>query len=151
MTHGTNVYFAEKQNGEIIELTEIEALTHFEQNNVAQRMRLKFLGTSDGSEYKKARRHVQEFLADKRKEDIPEYYSLDPTQAKQADNNLRQQYASEIKAMVDEGYEKELANARQNGVKHPDRSLRVVTTANGKDPATGAMRQKILSEMGGRI
>lgn len=143
------VWFAEKSNGEIIELTEIEALTHFENNNIAQRMRLKFLGTSDGSHYEEARKKVQEFLYTKRQEEVPEYSSLEVEQAKRVNNDLRQQYAKEIKEMVEEGYKAELEAAKANGVQRPDKTLRIITTANGKDHAQGSMRQKILGEMGG--
>ena len=141
-------WFAEKLNGEIIELTEIEALTHFEQNQIAQRMRLKFLGTSDGSIYYAARQKVQELLIAKRDVDMPEYQTLDAMQRKIADQQLRTSYAKEVKELVDEGYAGELAKAKENGVQKPDSSLRIFTTTNGSNETSADMRNKILGDMG---
>lgn len=141
------VWFAEKQNGEIIELTEIEALTHFEQNNIAQRMRLKFIGTSDGIHFAEAKNKVQTFLSKKRKEEIPDYLSLDKIQKAQADFNLRAQYEDELSEMVKEGYKKEFEEAKTNGVRRPSSSLRI-TTAGGMGKGD---RSQVLNRLGGRL
>ena len=140
------VYFAEKANGEVIELTEMEALTHFEQNNISQRMRLKFLGTSDGSKYQEGKRKVQALLAEKRSVDMPDYMKLNGEERKIADFELRTKYDKEIREITTQAYEDELAQAKTNGVQPPDNSLRIITQRDGgkADPQT---RNKILNSM----
>lgn len=97
------IWFAKKQSGEIIALTELEALTHFESNNIANRMRLHFLGTSDGKVYNQL---------------INEAKSL-----------KGQERADKVK----EAFDKELEVARANGVEEPDHTLRISTfTEAGK-------------------
>lgn len=96
------IWFAKKQDGEIIALSELEALTHFEQNNISTRMRLVFIGTSDGKEYD---RIINEAKA------LP---------------------AEERPAKVKEAFEAELAIAKANGVEEPDRTLRIITRSGGE-------------------
>lgn len=139
------VWFAEKANGEVIELTELEALTHFENNNISQRMRLRFLGTSDGSKYAEGKRKVKELLAEKRKE-IPEYYQSNPQEQKLLDFDLRMKYDEEIRAIIKQAYEDELAQAKLNGVQTPDKTLRIITQKNG-DKASGQVRQQIINSL----
>lgn len=146
MIRPRKVWFAEKQNGEVIELTEFEALTHFEHNNISQRMRLKFLGTSDGTKYAEGKERVKTLLDTKRNEEIPEYFKMNAEERKIADYELRTKYAKEIKEITDEAYKAELEQAKLNGVQKPDPSLRIITQKDGgqADPMT---RNKIINSM----
>lgn len=137
------VWFAEKQNGEILMLSELEALTHFEDNNVSRRMRLRFLGTGDGSKYEEARTKVQTLMAEKRSEMYPNYGMLNQEEKKYADFQVQANLREQIKEIMDDGYKAELEQAKANGVKKPDESLRIITKGVG----TSATRDDILNSM----
>ena len=138
-----NVWFAEKQNGEIIELSELEALTHFESNNISQRMRLKFLGTGDGSKFKEATDKVKALMEERRAEEYPNYMSLNIEEKRLADFRIQDAYKPQIKEILEEGRKAELEQAKINGVKQPDKTLRIITRATGAN----ASRNEILSNM----
>lgn len=143
MSKKQKVWFAEKIDGSIINLTEDEALTHFEKNQIASRMRLKFIGTSNGEKYAEGKRKVVAFLDQKMKEDIPEYQTLNELERKVASANVREAYASEVKEITDLAYKEELETAKANGVERPDVSRRIITQSTGAD----ASRDKIISNM----
>jgi hypothetical protein len=137
------VWFAEKQNGDIIELSEIEALTHFENNNIAQRMRLRFLGTGDGSKFAEAQQEVQKLMSEQRIEQYPNYGSLNVEEKRYADFQLQDTLRPQIKEILTKGREAELEQAKANGVQKPDPSLRIITKSEGVD----ASREKIINSM----
>lgn len=119
------VWFARKQNGDVIFMNEIEALTFYEPNNISNRMKLHFLGTSDGAIYHKL---------------MTESMSLPETQTVEG----KLTYPRKEKAK--EAFDKELEKAVENGVQRPDASLRIITHS-GDGEATGSERAKILESM----
>lgn len=133
------VWFAEKQNGEIITLTEEEALTHFEQNQIRNRMMLRFLGTSDGSKYNEGQKRVQEIVMEKIKEAHPEFAGLDRAGKAMVEKEVREENIMEIKQILDDAFKAELEQAKANGVQKPDPNLRIQTR--------GGNRQKIINQM----
>jgi len=142
----SKVWFATKSNGEVIELTEIEALTHFEHNNIAQRMRLQFIGTSDGSKWEAGRKEVSALVRSKREEDYPDYFKLNKEEKNLADFDIQSRFAKDIRVITDKAYADEMAQAKTNGVEQPDKSLRILTKKDGGD-ATGQARNQILNSM----
>jgi len=137
------IWFAEKQDGNIIELSEMEALTHFESNNISQRMRLRFLGTGDGTVYNKAVLQVKELMKLKRDEIYPDYAILNPEERKLADFKLQDMHRPEIREILNQGKKDELEQAKLNGVKQPDKKLRYVVKASD----SGASRDEIIGSI----
>ena len=137
------IWFAEKQNGEIIELSELEALTHFESNNISQRMRLRFLGTGDGTEFNKAVNKVKTFMKEKVNNEYPDYNMLNVEERRLADFRVQEGYKKEIKEILSEGRKAELEQAKINGVQQPDKTLRIITKADGAK----ASRDEIIRNM----
>ena len=115
------VWFAKKLNGDIIFLTELEALIHFEENNIANRMRLEFLGTSDGRTFDRII------------------------------NEAKLLKGEEREAKVKEAFAEELKVAKANGVQEPDRTLRIITQGESGQKVHGKDREKMLRSMGGMI
>lgn len=139
----TKIWFAEKNDGTILELTEKEALTHFENNNIAQRMRLRFLGTSDGSKFQEARQKVQQLMAEKRAEQYPDFGMMNAEERKYADYQIQASLRKEIRELLQEGRKAELEQAKANGVQRPDKSLRIITKSDGVDKT----RDQIINSM----
>jgi hypothetical protein len=146
------VWFAEKQNGEVIELTEIEALTHFENNNVARRMGLRFLGTSDGTKFAEAKLKAKNLVTERLLEAYPTYnrMNLEEKRITSADfrENMSPELRQEVKDITDAGYQAELEQAKANGVQRPDASSRIITVIEGQQ-AVGQSRNKVLGAMNG--
>ena len=113
-------WIAKKQNGEIITLSEREALVHSERNNISQRQRLEFIGVCSGDHQEEAKKKIKELVVSMRPED---YYSLDENQQKLIDYRNRQSINKEAKALIDEAFEKEIEEAKTNGYKPPRKSL----------------------------
>lgn len=145
------IWFAEKQNGEIIELTEREALLHFEDNNVSRRMRLRFLGTSNGDHYRDSKKKMNQFIIEKAHEEVDNFSSLDPEEKNAAYADIRVKYKKELKEIQQAGYNAELEEAKANGVQRPDKSLHIVTSNGNGGQASSRDRQIILKELGGRL
>lgn len=123
------IWFAKKQGGEIITLTEKEALTHFRQNNISQRMKLEFLGTSDGLSYKQKRAGAMARLDETLP--IDEYKKL----------------AQEVNDDIEKAFNDELEIAKKNGVQQPRQDLDFIVVENGGEIATGERRKDILRRM----
>lgn len=132
-------WIAEKQNGEIIALSETEALTHFERNNRSQRMRLKFIGVTDGKHQEEAKKEIQKMVTELR----PEGYNLQSKeQQKLIDYHNRTKIQDDAKVLLDEAFKKEIEEARKNGVKPPRQSLHWSTPRGDRDKI---LRKKGLS------
>jgi len=142
----SKVWFAKKQNGEIITLTEIEALTHFEKNNIASRMRLSFIGTSNGSKMAEAKVKASVFLDSKIEELYGNYRTMSKEERGVAKLNIQTQFAKELKEIINNGFNEELEQAKKNGVIRPDATLRIITKKDG-GTATGLDRQKIINSI----
>lgn len=113
-------WFAKKLNGEIIVLTEQEALIHFEDNNISRRMRLQFIGTSSGKHQAEARKKIMQMLVEKR----PDNYNGMKLEAKNlVDQTIRDKNDKEIKAILEEAHQKELEEAEENCVRRPRADL----------------------------
>lgn len=126
-------WWAEKANGDIIDLTEIEALTHFEDNNISRRMRLRFIGTSSGKHQEEAKEKIRQLIIENRPDNFQSFVGEDgQAQKNLIDAEIRADHAAEIREILAEAKSKELEEAKQNGVKRPDKSLRVSTKANGE-------------------
>lgn len=136
-------WIAKKQDGDILVLTEREALTHFEKNNISGRMRLQFLGTTDGGATKRARQEIQEIIKAGRPEN---YYSLDDGGKNLADYNTRLQHQEEIKKKLDDALQEDIEDAKKQGVKQPRKDLRIHTRSTD-----GHSRNQILSAIGGMV
>lgn len=144
-------WFAKKRNGDIITLTEREAITHFEDNNIARRMALQFIGTSSGTHFAEARKKVTEFIREKMAEN-PNFSKMGMEERNALQADLRIEHDDTIREMLDAGYEKELEEAKENGVQRPSKFVRVQTMAEGgSGKASPEQRQKILSEIAGRL
>lgn len=134
-------WHAENYKGEIIVLTEREALIHFERNNVSQRMRLRFLGTSTGNHQKEAKKKIGELINAHRPDN---YASYKREEQNVIDFNIREEHKAELTAILDEAGRLELEEAKATGVKQPRKSLHIHT------PRTGEYsRDQIISSMGG--
>lgn len=133
-------WHAEKQNGEIIVLTEREALIHFEKNNIAQRMRLRFLGTSSGQHQKEAKNRIIKEIMEPNYPDT--YGQMSREEKNVVDQDIRFEHQDEIRAILKEAQEKELEEARKNGVKQPRKDLHIHTRSND-----GHSREEILGAM----
>lgn len=142
----SKVWFAKKQNGEVITLTEIEALTHFERNNIATRMRLSFIGTSDGSKMAEAKLKAGAFMDSKIEEIYTNYRTMSKEERGLAKLNIQEKFAKELKEIIDDGFNQELEQAKSNGVQRPDPTLRIITKKDGGN-ATGLERQKIINSI----
>lgn len=136
-------WHAEKNNGEIIVLTEKEALIHFEKNNISQRMRLRFIGTSSGKHQAEAKQKIKQIIIDNRPKD---FNGLKPEEKNLVDFDIREAHDEEIKQIIKEAGEKELEEARQNGVKTPDKSLHIHTRSTD-----GHSRNEILDTAKGML
>ena len=132
-------WHAEKQNGEVIVLTESEALIHFEKNNISQRMRLRFLGTSSGKAQVEARKQIGKLIDSFRPSD---YAQNKKEEQNVINSSIRDEHTDEIKVIIEEATRLELEEAKANGVIRPDASLHYHTP-----DASGLARKKILNEM----
>lgn len=133
------VWFAKKINGDIITLTEEEAITHFEQNQIASRMRLEFLGTSDGAKYNAGQKKVQEMVKAKLDEEYSDFMQMDKAGRAMAERSIRESNIEEIRALLDTAFNDELEVAKANGIERPDATVRIKTA--------GGDRNKILDQM----
>lgn len=140
-------WFAKKINGEVIPLTEREALTHFEDNNIARRMRLQFLGTSSGEHYKESKNKIKKFIQEKTTEECPDFYKMSVEERNMAQSDIRHKYLDEIKKIQEEAYNAEYEEAIANGVERPDPTLRIITTDGGGRQVSGTERNKIISQL----
>lgn len=136
-------WIAEKQDGEIIALTEREALTHFENNNIANRMRLRFLGVTDGKNTKKADQQIKDIIKQHRPDDFAQMERADQNIV---DHQIRMEHSKEIKKLREEAFEKDIEDAKENGVKRPRKDLHIHTIS--KD---GHSRKEILGGMQGMV
>lgn len=136
-------WHAQKDNGEIIVLTEREALVHFEKNNIAQRMRLRFIGTSSGKAQKEAKQKITQIVDSYRPKD---YASLAPEEKNVVDMEIRLDHKEEIDQIIKEAEQQELEEAKSNGVRTPDKSLHVHTRSTD-----GHSRDEILGAAKGMI
>lgn len=133
------VWFAKKTNGDIITLTEEEAITHFEPNQIASRMRLEFLGTSNGAKYNEGQKKVQDMVKLQLTEHYPDFMTMDKAGRAMAENSIRESNIEEIRALLDTALKEEIEVAKANGVERPDASVRIKTA--------GGDRDKILNQM----
>lgn len=132
-------WIAINQNNETIVLTEREALVHFERNNVSNRMRLRFLGTTTGENTKQAKQKIKQMIAEKR----PTHYNRqDNTEQNMIDADIREEILDEISRVYNEALKKDIEDAKKNGIKRPRKELHVHTIS--KD---GHSRQEILGQM----
>lgn len=122
-------------------LTEREALTQFENNNISSRMRLKFIGTTTGKATEEAKEEVTKLIDAERPEN---YASMEKEHQARTDFNIRQQKADEIKKIKDDAFQKDLEEAKENGIKQPRKSLHIHTMSD-----TGHSRDEILNEAKG--
>ena len=134
-------WIAEKQDGEIIVLTEREALIHFESNNISNRMRLRFLGTTTGPNTKEAQKKIGELVAANRPENYPQ---LEKGQQNLVNSQIRAKFQVEIKKLLDDALAADIEDAKKNGVKQPNKSLRIHTMSQD-----GHSREAILQNMQG--
>ena len=161
------VWFAEKLDGEIIHLNEKEALIHFQDNNISQRMRLKFLGTSDGKTFSRVLeegKHMKE-KAEQNREKANSLDAKARLAERGGDREQAQEYRDEARDLRQEAddllivaetkpkeaFEAELEIAKQNGVEEPDRTLDIITPRIGGGSLGGevssAERRKIINSM----
>lgn len=136
-------WHAKKDNGEIIVLTEREALVHFERNNISQRMRLQFIGTSSGKHQEEAKKKISQLIDKHRPDDYPR---MNKEEKSLTDHHIRLEHQEELEKIIKEAGDKELEEAKQNGVKTPRKSLHVHTMS--KD---GHSREEILESAKGMI
>lgn len=129
-----------KPTGEIIDLKDKEALElYWERNNKSQRMQLTPLGTTDGSAIQEGKQKVQEFIKEKMPEDAA---SMDKDVYARTEMDIRQQHKQEIDKIMQDAWNKEVENAKANGITRPSATLRMHTRS--KD---GHSRQEILGAM----
>ena len=144
-------WFAKKLNGEVIILTEKEALTHWEDNNISRRMRLSFIGTSDGSIYNKAMEEAKDIpetgLINREWDELPQEkkdkwtkYGNDPKDWKGEKGNPRKEF-------LKQKLEEEMEQARKNGVDTPNKLLNIMTPRGEKDEYGNPKRDEIISKL----
>lgn len=136
-------WIAENQQGEIITLTEREALTHFERNNIANRMRLRFLGTTDGKNTIESKENIKKLIVENRPESFGQMTKEDQNIT---DAQIRAEHSEEIGQMLQEAMDKDIEDAKANGVKQPRQSLKIHTKST-----EGHSRQEILNSMNGML
>lgn len=136
-------WVAKKQDGEIVVLTEKEALTHFERNNISTRMRLQFLGTTSGEHTANAQQKIKDIIKAGRPDN---YHLMEDGDRNLADHRTRIEHSQEIKELLDEALQKDVEDAKKSGVKQPRKDLRIHTRSTD-----GHSRNQILQAMGGMI
>lgn len=132
-------WIAKKSDGTIVSLTEKEALTHFKSNNVASRMRLEFVGTSDGTTYAKKRRELME----KHKEEL---------QRLKGDNinvPVSIPFVKKLNDIEQEALQAEAEVAKENGITQPDKGLDVLIQGEGVDNAKMQQARQRLRSLAG--
>jgi len=133
-------YFAKKPNGEEIVLTEREALIHSENNNVAQRMRLYFIGACKGTHTAEAKKEIQQMIAEKRPAD---YARMSKEDKNVTDAGIREELSDEIAEKMEAAHKADREEAEKNGFIPPSKALHIHTPRGD--------RQKIMSEMSGKV
>ncbi len=123
-------WFAKKQDGEIIELTEREALMMTENNNVARRMRLQWIGTSTGQHQEAGKAKIHDIIKNGR---TPDYFQKTDEDKALHDHNTRLEHRDEINAIRKEAYDKELEEAKSTGFIPPRKELHIHTPQGNRD------------------
>lgn len=128
-----NIWIARKKDGKLISLTEKEAIIHFKNNNIASRMQLDFIGTSNGSQYIEKKKQLLEENKDKL------VYDFDRPQPPEVMNLLDdiEQQALEAEAEV----------AKANGMTQPDRGIDVQVKGVGVGEDTLAKARRNLGNL----
>lgn len=124
-------WIAKKENGELISLTEQEALIQRKDNNISRRMSLQFIGVSDGSAFKK---EMLKAMAIEKEAEL-----LEGVEAKK---KLKEAEDLRKNAMV-----KEAELAKENGMQEPDRGLDVIIKGVGVGEQQMAKARRSLPNM----
>lgn len=125
------VWFAKKRDGEVIPLSEKEALTHFRSNNIKNRMGLEFIGTSDGAKYRKELAEVEKMIikAGSLPEDEANVLIKDAEKRKRA------------------AFDAEVEIAMANGVRTPDHALDYIVVEGPGNVVNESRKKEIMRRM----
>lgn len=118
-------WIAKKSDETLVALTEKEALTHFKNNNIASRMRLEFIGTSDGKTYAQKRTELME----EHQEELQQLKG-------NGEQPVSPKFLDLLNRIEQEALGAEAEVARVNGVTTPDRGLDVLIHGEGMDAGT---------------